>query len=361
MTTPSLPDIGPATDQSIKAAITRLQACANAGLFRHAIDAQIGGHGDSFASLASTHEALGKQSRDPGLLLALNAHIWGGIATVMRFGDTAQKSQWLPALLSGEIIGGHAITEPHAGSNVQMIETRYHDTENGYILNGHKRFITNTPIAGMMIVYAKQQGSNKICAFIITPEDKGADFLDAPAVNGCATASMGDIILSDCFIPKSRLLGKPGAGSNMIQLALERERAFIFAGVVGVMQWQLEQVLVHAKNRMSGAANIGQHQAISHKIADMKLRLDSMRLWITRCADLLDAGKRITIASAETKLYASEAFLQSSLDAIHILGASGLSDEFTRLVDDAMAGKLMAGSSEIQKNIIAAMLGLAAT
>ena len=353
-----LADIGPATESSIEQATSRLQACADAEFFRHAIDKRHGGLGDSFASLAESHEALGKQIRDPGLLLAINAHIWGAVFTVLRFADEAQKAHWLTPLLAGDIIGGHAITEPQAGSNAQMIETHYHEAKGGYVLNGHKRFITNTPIAGMMIVYAKRTKTDELSAFILTPEDKGAEFLDAPTVKGCATASMGDIVLKDCAIPKSRLLGKPGAGSTMIQLALERERAFIFAGVTGVMQWQLAQVIQYARSRMIGEQKLGHQQAISHKIADMKTRIDTTKLWITRCADLLDAGKRITVQSAQTKLYASEAFLQTSLDTVHIFGALGLNSELTSLVEDAMAGRLMAGSSELQKNIIATMLGL---
>jgi alkylation response protein AidB-like acyl-CoA dehydrogenase len=104
---------------------------------------------------------------------------------------------------------------------------------------------------------------------------------------------------------------------------------------------------------------LGKNQAISHKIADMKLRLDTIRLWVNQCAHLKDQKKRITLASAQTKLFASEAFLQSSLDAVHILGSSGLIDNnpIKQLVDDALASRLFSGSSEIQKNIIAGIMG----
>lgn len=353
-----LPDIGPVNEYTTQQAINRLQACADAAFFRHAIEKKYGGLGDSFRSLTEHHQALGEQVRDPGLLLAINAHIWGSVFTLLRFGDKQQKAHWLAPLLAGDVIGGHAITEPQAGSNAQMIETHYHQTKHAYVLNGHKRFITNTPIAGMMIVYAKLANTDEISAFILTPEDGGADFLDTPTVKGCATASMGDIMIKDCAVPKSRLLGKPGAGGTMIQLALERERAFIFAGIAGVMQWQLKQVINFARSRTTGGQKLGRHQAISHKIAEMKMRIDTTKLWLAQCANLLDSGKRITVQSAQTKLYASEAFMQTSLDTVHIFGAAGLTAEFTNLVEDAMAGRLMAGSSELQKNIIATMLGL---
>jgi alkylation response protein AidB-like acyl-CoA dehydrogenase len=144
----------------------------------------------------------------------------------------------------------------------------------------------------------------------------------------------------------------------MIQLALELERAFIFAGIVGVMHWQFDYVLHQARQRQNGEGRLADVQVIAHKLADMKLRMDTARLWIDRCAALCDAGRRITLVSAQAKLFASEAFLQSSLDAAHILGAMGQERELPGLVHDAMAGRLFSGSSEIQKNIIGAMLGV---
>lgn len=351
-------NIGPTTDKSINSAKSRLLACAKSGLFRHAISIQYGGLGNSFMDLSEQHSKLGYESQDPGLVLAVNAHVWGSLFTIYRFGTEAQKNQWLPPLVSGEIIGGHAITEPHAGSDARAISSTYRTTDSGYILNGCKRYITNTPIAGMITVYARSEDTSHLSAFIVLSGDPGVKFEDSPVVTGCDTASMGDIVLQNCTIPADRLLGNAGAGANMIQLALELERAFIFSGVSGVMKWQLEQAVKYARQRESGEGILGQHQAISHKIADMSLRLDTTELWIYRCARLLNDNKRITVPSAQTKLYASEAFLQSSLDFVHILGAYGLNNTFTALVNDAMAGKLMAGSSEVQKNIIAAMLGL---
>ena len=373
MTDSTIADIGPSKaslkephnepnkQKIINSSKQRLIACAHAGLFRHAVDKQYQGLGNTFIDLINAHQALGLKTRDPGLILAINAHLWGAVFQIQRFGTSAQKSTWLPALLNGEIISGHAITEPNAGSNVSAMTTSYQTTADGFIINGHKRYITNTPIASMMVVYAKQHDTDQICAFMIKSTDPGSQFKDTPCVTGCETASMGDIILSDCLIPASRLLGKPGAGNTMIQLSLELERAFIFSGITGVMQWQLKQAINHARSRDAEKGKLAQHQAISHKIAMMKLRLDTSRLWIMHCAELLDSGKRITSASAQAKLYASEAFLQSSLDAVQILGASGLIGELTSLVNDALAGRLMSGSSEIQKNIIASMLGVSAS
>ncbi len=335
----------------------RLQYCAAKNLLKHAIATEFGGLGDNFQALVAAHFALGKSCQDTGLVLSINAHLWGAVFPVLRYGCAEQQTTWLPALLAGDIIAGHAITEPQAGSDLNALTTHAGKTQTGFVLNGQKRFITNTPIADMMIVYAKLD--HKLSAFIVRADDLGANFTDASQVDGCASATMGDIILQDCQLPHNRLLGKAGAGNMMIQSALELERAFIFAGINGIMHWQLQQIIQYSRKRRVENTHLGHKQAISHKIADMKLRLDSSLLWVNECARLKDNNKRISLASAQTKLFAADAFLQSSLDAVHIMGASGLmaTQKMAVLVQDAMASRLFSGSSEIQKNMIAALLG----
>lgn len=345
------------SEGNIKASKQRFIHCARKGILKHAISTDIGGYGDNFSDLVSAHEVLGKSCVDNGLILSLNAHLWGSIFPISNYGTKEQKKRYLPRLLSGELISGHAITEPQAGSDLNGLSMTAIVTPQGILLNGHKRFITNAPIADLLVVYAKLD--DKLSAFIVRASDKGAGFLNHPNVTGCSTATMGDVILSNCLISESRQLGKTGAGNMMIQQALELERAFIFSGICGVMNWQLQKVIQFSRKRQVNGAPLGKNQAISHKIAEMKLRLDSIRLWVNECARLKDNNKRITLVSAQTKLFAAEAFLQSSLDATHILGSESLvkNSPMARLVNDALASRLFSGSSEIQKNIIAALLG----
>ncbi|MCF6250052.1 MAG: acyl-CoA dehydrogenase [Methylococcaceae bacterium] len=335
----------------------RIKFCAQQQLFKHAIAKENGGFADSFQQLVDKHQALGLSCRDSGLILSINAHLWGSVFPFLTYGSSEQKERWLADLISGNIIGGHAITEPQAGSDVNALTTEATKTDTGFVLNGHKRFITNTPIADILVVYAKI--NNKLSAFIIKSDDPGVNFTNSPNVTGCTSATMGDVLLQNCVIPANRQLGKTGAGNMMIQHALELERAFIFAGIAGIMDWQLKQVIRFSRERQVNDTHLGSHQAISHKIAEMKVRLQSIQLWVNECARLKDNKKRITLASAQTKLFASEAFLQSSLDAVHIMGSSGLTEQnpLNQLVQDAMASRLFSGSSEIQKNIIAALLG----
>jgi len=348
----SLPEKG--DQQSSK---QRLSYCAEQGLFKHAIPTQLGGLGDSFSDLVEAHKDIGKTSLDNGLILSINAHLWGAVFPIINYGTKTQQQYYLTKLISAQFIGGHAITEPQAGSDLNALEMTAEISNNSIHLNGHKRFITNTPIADLLVIYARLE--NKLTAFIIHTEDEGAEFNNTPQVSGCKTATMGDVVLNNCIIPLHRQLGKTGAGNMMIQQALELERAFIFAGISGVMEWQLKQVIQFSRQRRVNGSHLGKNQAISHTISEMKVRLDTIHLWVNECARLKNNNKRITLASAETKLFAAEAFLQSSLDAVQIMGSHSLiqNSAIAEFVNDALASRLFSGSSEIQKNIIAALLG----
>ncbi|MCK5728893.1 MAG: acyl-CoA dehydrogenase family protein [Methylococcales bacterium] len=340
-----------------KSSRSRFLYCANSGFLRHAVTVQQGGHGDDFLALMSVHQQLGQYCLDSGLILSLNAHLWGAIFPLINYGSDAQQQRWLPRLLSGDMIAGHAITEPLAGSDINALTTTATLTKKGFVLNGHKRFITNAPIADMLMIYA--QVEHKLTAFLVKRDDANVVFTDDYSVDGCALATMGEVVLDNCLIPLGRQVGRIGGGGMMIQSALELERAFIFAGLSGIMEWQLKTVISYSRERQIKGQFLGQNQAISHKIAEMKLRLDTINLWLRECATLKIQKKRISLVSAETKLYASEAFLQSSLDAVHIMGAAGLLEthKMNTLIQDAVASRLFSGSSEIQKNIISALLG----
>ncbi len=337
--------------------LARFRAVAAAGALRHALPERFGGFGDSFRALVRTHRELGKASHDPGLMLAVNAHLWGTVFPVLLYGDERQKERLLPKLLSGQWLGGHAITEPGCGSDVRAMNSRAEREREGYRLNGEKRYITNAPLADWLVVYAKLEG--RISGFLVSRHDPGCRFTREGRLSACRGSATGGVMLEDCLIGPDRLLGKAGAGAQMIQKALELERAFVFAGIAGIMEWQLELAIRRSRERVSGGVPLGRHQAVGHRIADMKLRLDTIDLWLRECARLCDEGGRLTLTSAQTKLFAAEAFLQSSLDAVHIMGAAGLEADagLACLVQDALAGRLFSGSSEVQKNIIAALLG----
>lgn len=355
---PNFSSLSPYAGQPDESQIrVRLRCAAELGVFRHALPFAVGGFGDDFTALIKTHRSLGTASCDTGLMLAINAHVWGSVFPVLLYGSDTQKDKFLPPLLSGQWLGGQAITEPSCGSDVQAMITQAALSDDTYVLNGEKCYITNAPVADWLVVYAKLAG--KICAFLVSRNDDGCRFSNEAALNACRGSATGSVILQDCRLNADRLLGKIGTGTQMIQKALEYERAFVFAGIAGIMDWQLAEVVRYSRERRSGGVHLGKHQAISHKIAEMKLRLDTIALWLNECARLCNAGERLTLASAQTKLYAAEAFLQSSLDAVQIMGATSLETGslMAELVQDALAGRLFSGSAEVQKNLIAALLG----
>lgn len=336
----------------------RFRACAQAGILRHAIPKEFGGFGDGFVELCDVYTQLCHATLDPGLLLSLHAHLWGSIFPLIIYGNCEQQQRLLPKLLSGEIIAGHAITEVHAGSDLAGLTTTAVESADYYLLTGHKRYITNTPIADAMLVYANL--GEQRSAFWVEAQAKNAIFSNQPCVTGFAGSPMGDVILADCPVERANLIGNIGSGTQMIQSALELERAFLFSGILGLMQWQLEDIIKFVKSRQIAGKALACKQVTAHKVADLKIRLDNVKLWLQNCAHLKDQKRRINLVSAQTKLVASEAFLQSCLDHVQILGAKGLETGCVsqQWVQDAMAGKILSGTSEVQKNIIAAFLGV---
>ena len=267
------------------------------------------------------------------------------------------KKNYLEPLVNGVLIGGHAITEPQAGSNISLMETTAYSSGGFYIVNGSKRFITNCPIMDVVLVYAKMDEG--ITALIVEKGDNSVSFSKSHTVTGFPHAPIGEIVFNNCKIPYDRVLGKIGTGQLILQKALELERAFIFAGILGIMQWQLEEVIRYTKTRkINKSTTLYDQQVINHKIAEISMRFKTIELWINKCAELKDQNLRITIESAYTKLFSSEAFLQSSIEIAHIFGAFGLeiNQPFSQFVLDGLASTTFSGSSEIQKNIISSLL-----
>jgi alkylation response protein AidB-like acyl-CoA dehydrogenase len=335
----------------------KLKLVASYGIFKHAIKQCCGGFGNQFKDLVEIHKNLGKSTLDSSLVLSINAHLWGAVFPIYHFGTNEQKNRYLKALVDGEMIGGHAITEAKAGSNILLMEARACNSGDFFIINGVKKYITNCTIMDIVVIYVRtEEGLN---AIIIEKQDKGVSFKKSHTVTSFPHAPIGEIILDNCKVPSNRLLGRVNAGQMIIQKALELERAFIFASILGIMQWQLDEVLKYTKRRkINETYSIYDMQAINHKIAEISMKYRTIELWLNKCAELKDKNLRITIESACTKLFASEVFLQSSIEIAHIFGAFGLEIDqpYSQLVLDGLASTIFSGSSEIQKNIISSLL-----
>lgn len=339
------------------------QQCAEFGVLGLPFPETFGGANADILTTMLVMEGLGYGGKNNGLLLALNAQMWAVQHPIHVFGTTAQKEKYLPRLISGEVIGAHGITEPDFGSDIYHMQSRAEKCDGGYVLNGTKTFITNAPVADVALVFAMtapEKNNWGISAFLVETSTKGFALGQRISKMGLRTAPMGEFILQDCFVPEENRLGAENSGASIFNHSMEWERACILGGHIGAMERQLETSITYAQTRQQFKQTIGKFQSVSNRLIDMKIRLETARLLLYKTAWLKSQGKSAKMEAAMAKLYLSEVFTESSLDAIRIHGGYGYATDFEveRDLRDAIGGMLYSGTSDIQRNIIANYLGL---
>ena len=339
------------------------QKCADFGLLGLPIPEEYGGAGSDILTTMLALEGLGYGCMDNGLIFSLNAQMWAIETPIERFGTDEQKRRYLPELCRGSMIGAHAMSEPGSGSDAFALATSARETSDGYVLTGSKTFVTNGPEADVFLVFATtnpERGFASLCAFLVDRGTPGLTVGGHLSKMGLRTSPMSELFLDGCAVSHESLLGSPGSGMAVFDTSMRLERSCILASSVGTMQRQLERTIAYAKERKQFEHSIGTFQAVSHKIVDMKLRLETARLLLYHLGWQIGEGKTPTLEAALTKLHLAESFLQSSLDAVQAHGGYGYMTEydFERDVRDAVASRLYSGTSEIQRNIVARALGL---
>lgn len=339
--------------------------CAAVGLQGMPLPEEYGGQGADPLTTIIALEALGYGCSDNGLIFSINAHMWSAEMPLLRFGTEEQKQSYLPGMCDGSIIGVQGMTEPGSGSDAFGMKTTAESRGDTYVLNGTKTFITNAPVADVFVVFAStnpKAGALGISAFLVDTGTPGLEIGKPFSKMGLRTSPMSELFFDDCVLPAERMLGKPGNGMAIFNHSIDWERGFILASAVGTMQRQLETVIEHAKTREQFGQPIGKFQAVSHRIVDMKMRLEAARSFLYQVgwAKLQAEGANTPTESALAKLYISEAWVQSSLDTLQILGGYGYmtETEVERDIRDALASRIYSGTSDIQHNIIAGRLGL---
>jgi alkylation response protein AidB-like acyl-CoA dehydrogenase len=337
--------------------------CARFGIQGLPVPEEYGGSGSDAITTMIAMEGLGYGCRDNGLIFAINAHMWAVELPILTFGTQSQKGKYLPRLCSGEWIGAHGMTEPDSGSDAYSLRTRAERMDGGYVLNGTKMFVTNAPMADVAVVFATvdpSKGMAGVTAFILEKDMPGFSISRHIEKMGLRTSPMAEIVLQDCFVPDENRLGPVGAGTSVFTSSMGWERSSILGSNIGAMEYQLEVCIRYTRQRKQFGQAIGKFQAVSNRIADMKVRLETARLLLYKVAWLKNQGKPAVMEAALAKLYLSECFVQSSLDAIRIHGGYGYMSEFEveRDLRDAIGGTLYSGTSDIQRNIIARLLGL---
>ena len=349
-------------DPSCTFAAENWQKCADHGVLGWALPDAFGGSGLDRLSLVYMLEALGYACIDTGLVFALASQMLSIQPALVVFGSEAQRKTYLPRLAAGER-GAFAITEEDSGSDTYSLAARAVKTDGGYVLNGVKKFITLAPVADLAVVFANvnpERGQWGVTGFVIERGQAGFETSATQPKMGLRTTPIGDIVLKDCFVPDTQRLGDEGAGVAIFAKAMESERSYILAGQVGAMERQLEDTIRFTRTRRQFGQPIGKFQAVADRVAQMKLHLETSRLLLYKVAWLDSQGKPLLLDAALANLHLSEAFVESSLDAVRNHGARGYLAEYgiERDLRDSVGGLIYSGTSDIQQNIIARMLGL---
>jgi alkylation response protein AidB-like acyl-CoA dehydrogenase len=289
--------------------------------------------------------------------------MWSAEIPFQSFGNAQQKQRYLPKLVSGEFVGVHAMTEPSSGSDAFALRSRAERKSDGYVINGTKTFITNAPIADVVIVFATvdpAKGPAGITAFIVDKGTPGFTISKKLDKMGLRTSPMAELVFEDCEVPAENVLGREGLGQAIFTASMEWERICILASHLGMMRRLLETSLQYATDRQQFGQPIGQFPAIASKIAEMDIRLETARLILYKAGWLKRQGKHPLREAAIAKTYVSEACIQSCLDAIQIHGGYGYMTDYQieRELRDSIASKIYSGTSEIQRMILAGFHGL---
>jgi alkylation response protein AidB-like acyl-CoA dehydrogenase len=337
--------------------------CGELGLLGASVPEQYGGRGHDPLTVARIVEGFAKGCSDTGLTFSACAHLFAVAMPIAEHGSDELKARVLPRLAAGEWVGANAITEAEAGSDVFALQTRAVRDGDLYRVTGAKTFVTNGPVADCFLVYAStepEHGYLGITAFVVQGEAVGltrGDHFDKVGLTG---APVCEVRLEDCPVPESDRLGEEGAGAAIFHSSMAWERACLFAQYVGVMDRQLDEVIAFVKERRQFGKPLGRHQAVAHRVADMKLRLDAARLLLYRACSLKSQGRECDLEISLAKLAISEAAVRSGLDAIQIFGGLGIKSEtnVATALRDAIPSTIFSGTSEIQRDLVARGLGL---
>src|SRR5215469_13421983 len=325
------------------------------GLHGITVEEELGGSGMGYLAHCVAMEEVSRGSASVGLSYGAHSNLC--VNQLRRNGSEAQKRKYLPKLISGEHVGGLAMSEPGAGSDVVGMRTRADKKGDRYLLNGNKMWITNGPEAETLVVYAKTDpsaGPRGITAFLIEKDFKGfrpAQKLDKLGMRGSDTS---ELVFEDCEVPVENVLGREGDGVRVLMSGLDYERTVLAAGSVGIMQACLDVVIPYLHDRKQFGEPIGSFQLMQGRLADMYVTLSATRAYVYAVAKACDRGQTARKDAAGAILYAGEKGVWMALEAIQCLGGNGYINDYPtgRLLRDAKLYEIGAGTSEIRRWLI---------
>ncbi len=336
-----------------------VSAASAQGLLGVTVPEAWGGAGRDYVSYALAIEAVAAASATLGAILVVNNSL---VAEVLqRFGSAEQKDRWLVRLASGRTVGAFALSEAQAGTDAGRQETTAAAAGDGYVLRGRKVWVANGAAAEVAMVFAATgpaAGGRGVSAFLVPTDRPG--LTREPTADPLGVRGLGcvDLRLDDVEVGADALLAGPGRGFDVAKWALDGARIAIGAEALGVGQSAFEAALGHARTRQTFGHPIGRYQAIQWQIADSATELEAARMLVLRAAAAKDVRERITLEASMAKLAASEAALRAADRAMRILASAGYrrGTVVERLLRDARALEIVAGTSEAQRMIIAAQV-----
>ncbi|MFL6619208.1 MAG: acyl-CoA dehydrogenase family protein, partial [Povalibacter sp.] len=316
---------------------------------------ELGGAGMGYLAHVVAMEELSRASAAVGLSYGAHSNLC--VNQLRRWGTPSQKQKYLPKLISGEHVGALAMSEPGAGSDVVGMRTRAAKQDEHYVLNGSKMWITNGPIADVLVVYATLDPSlaaRGITAFIIERGMNGfttAQKLDKLGMRGSDTC---ELVFKDCAVPAGNVLHKEGLGAQVLMSGLDYERVVLAGGPLGIMRACLDEVMPYVHERKQFGRPIGTFQLMQAKLADMYTTMNACRSYVYAVARACDRGQITRFDAAGCILQASERATWMALEAIQALGGNGYINDYPtgRLLRDAKLYEIGAGTSEIRRMLI---------
>lgn len=333
------------------------------GLLGLSVPVDHGGGGHSALMTVRLMEAFGRGCTDAGLVFSAAAHLFACAMPMSQHGSPRVRESIVPKLADGTWIGANAITEAEAGSDVFRLRTRAQRDGDDYLISGEKTYVTNGPVADVFLVYATIEpkwGHLGVTAFAVESSTPGITRGKPFQKVGLSGASLCSVYFDEVRVPPDAVLGRPGQGAMVFSGSMQWERACLFGMYVGIMERDLERCIRHAQERKQGGKRIAEHQAIAHRLVEMKMRLETARMLLYRACWLFDQGRDSTLDVCLAKLCVSESAVQNGLDAIRIFGGSGIVQDMG--IDlglrDALPALIFSGTSEIQRNLVAHAMGI---
>ncbi|UCG55491.1 MAG: acyl-CoA dehydrogenase family protein [Dehalococcoidia bacterium] len=336
-----------------------VQELANTDLLGVYIPEEYGGLGGGCFELCLVTEELSRICAGLAVSYAVNAL---GSMILLEYGNKEQKQKYLPDIASGKKLAAFALTEESAGSDAGAIKTTATRTDNGYIVNGTKQFITNGGEANIYTIIAltdRERGIRGASALLVDKNTPGFTFGRKEKKLGIRASITRELIFEDSPVPLENLIGKEGMGFPMTMRLFDRSRPGIGAQAVGLAQGALEAALDYAKQRNQFGQPIISFQAVSHMLADMATRLEAARALVYAAARTVDSGiKNFSTESAMAKVFASDAAMQITIDAVQVFGGVGYMQDYPveKMMRDAKITQIYEGTNQILRDVIASGL-----